>query len=496
MNFLIGENMKKVLMTAFFLLISIFAYAGKNQQDEIISVLPATLNEKEIRNWTMDNDGNFYYVVKRDEKYFILDQEKEVGPFDSFPYLNYVSKYGLIYEIVEDEKCYYSIGNKKLGPYDSIDWGICFSENDEHYFFLSKTGDVYFIITDSKTFGPFKREPSFTEINNDGSICYGVSNDFKTEIFIDSNKIDETVYTSFSYGRTDSFYYAKNEACRGTYSFYYGGEILGPYENIILLYSEDKPIWLYQEKGSKKTIAMCGDKKCGELPFDLFNHGYNIRTKKIGKDIDCTFTSSNDENKYIYRFHKGRLISYSYSYKKDGKEFISFNEKEYGPYDDFIFSCLTEDSVSWISNKPSAEIIPEGPAGIDGNAHPPFLISPPNYGEQQDFIVYKDGKEIYKFNNRNDIYFDDLITNKNGDYVLVYDFHNLCVNGKVHNFGHDGFFFLQGFVNETSDFIAMTTFAPYLGYSLWKNDRFHKTILTDDSVYYIDENVIRKIKLK
>lgn len=499
--------MKKKLLSALFMLVSIFAYAGKNQRGEKKYVLPSTLKEKDIRHWTMDDDGNFYYVFERDGRYYISGNENEIGPLESIPFVRFVPNYGLVYEIKENEKIFHSIGDKKLGPYDSSDWGICFSKNREHYFLIPKIGEEYFIVTDSQTFGPFRRKPLFTEIKDDGSVCYGISDDFKTEIFIDSKKIDEAFTVDFYFCGTDSFFYSKNEARPGTYSFYYDGKFLGPYEKIILLHLGGEPLWFCQDKG-KNAVLMSGDKKCGELPFDISSSDYSMKLRRFGKNNYCFFSSYGKESEYVCLFDNEKLISYSYIFEKDGKKFVSFNNKEYGPYDNVSFSGITEDSVFWtvdfwsVDETPDEELsdeiifdegVPEGPVGVEGV--PPFSYSRPHYGEKNDLSLYRNEKLIDEFKNCNDIFIDDLIANKKGDYVFEYNFHNLCVNGKVHAFDDDSFF-LQGFVNGTSDFIAMTLSDSYTGFSLWKKNKFHKAIVTDDSVYYIDGDVVWEIKIK
>lgn len=490
--------MKKYLLLTFYFLISIFAYAEKKQMSDIISVLPSEVKENNIVFWIKDDKENFYYEFKKDDKYYICGPQKDIGPFEDKQNINFIPEYGLTYSIIENEKTYFLIGNTKLGPYDSVEWSPIFSKNKKHFFLIPKIGDDYFIVTDTQTFGPFKHEPSFTEIKNNGSVCYGVKNDLKTEIFIDSKKIDEAFDVSFFYGQVDSFFYTKDDAKPGTHSFYYNGKYFGPYEKIIFLYYQKKPLWLYQEKG-KKTVIMNGDKKCYDLPFYISSSGYNIRTRRIGKKNFCVFSSDNHENKNIFLLCNEKLVSYSYVFEKDGKEFVSFNDKEYGPYDDVLFSGITGDSVfwqedSWSIDETTDEDVFDGPAGIEGI--PPFLDSWSHYGEKHDLTLYRNGNKFYEFNNCHDHYIDDLIENKKGDYVIDFDFHKLCVNGTVYEFGFDDFFLLDDFVNETSDFIAMTVFDSYFGYSLWKDNKFYKAILTDDSVYYIDGDVIRKIILK
>lgn len=63
--------MRNNFCVLFFLLIFTFVHAEKNLQSDMISVLPPGLSEKDIRNWTMDDDENFYFVSEKDGKYYI-----------------------------------------------------------------------------------------------------------------------------------------------------------------------------------------------------------------------------------------------------------------------------------------------------------------------------------------------------------------------------------------------------------------------------------------
>ena len=361
----------------------------------------------------------------------------------------------------------------------------CISKDGQFYTIVKQESDgSWYIYTETKDYGPFIKEPDFVMRKENGSICFCVYEKESASRYVYTDGKKSGPY-SFVFGNpftisAKKFIYSYTDSETGKSHLCIDGKNSPPYDSInICLLGDDRFFWVKTEttnQNKKKTSLMENEKEIYRIDGD--SHSWS--TYSFPSGMFC-FSFDLESKTSALLIQNGKIISRADVEKFDGKKFVTYNKKKYGPFDEVQnlhindnFNCIfTAETISF-------EEGPQGIVGITDNFDmdidweiesfdPPEYhnmdgLTPPLYVDGEQYIktvtsrvihcINKDGSErTLPFSS--DTSLINIICN---DETIAYsDFDNVIfINGEKHVITDYTRAYLRGFAKDGSIILMLS----------------------------------------
>ena len=363
----------------------------------------------------------------------------------------------------------------------------CMSKDGQYYTIVKQENDGnWYIYTETKDYGPFIKEPDFVMRKENGSICFCVYEKGTSSRYVYTDGKKSGPY-SIVFGNpftisAKKFIYSYTDSETGKSHIYIDGKNSPPYDSInICLLGDDRFFWVKTEttnQNKKKTSLMENEKEIYRIDGD--SHSWS--TYSFPSGMFC-FSFDLESKTSALLIQNGKIISRADVEKFGDKNFVTYNKKKFGPFDEVDnlhindnFNCIfTAETISF-------EEGPQGIVGITDNFDmdidweiesfdPPEYhnmdgLTPPLYVDDEQYIktvtsrvihcINKDGSErTLPFSS--DTSLINIICN---DETIAYsDFDNVIfINGEKHVITDYTMAYLRGFAKDGSIILMLSNF--------------------------------------
>ena len=381
----------------------------------------------------------------------------------------------------------------------------CISKDGQYYTIVKQENDgSWYIYTETKDYGPFIKEPDFVMRKENGSICFCIYENETSSRYVYTDGKKSGPY-SFVFGNPFTisakkfiYSYTDSETCKSHLCI--DGKISAPYDSMcVCVLSDDLILWTKTEhtaQNKEKTTLMYNEKEIYRIDEDSYS--YNAHSFPSG--MIC-FSFETKSNSTALLIQNGKIISRADVEKFGDKNFVTYNKKKYGPFDEVDnlhindnFNCIF--SVEKIS-------LEEGPRGISNehdfdmdipweieSPYPPEYYdangtTPPHYadGEFEYFMtiteqvihcINKDGTERTLPVSPNSLLMSIIC---NDEKIVYSEFDNeIFINGEKRVFPDYTSAYLIGFTKDGSILLVLSN-----------SQEAERVILRNDTVYKISE---------
>ena len=381
----------------------------------------------------------------------------------------------------------------------------CISKDGQFYTIVKQESDgSWYIYTETKDYGPFIKEPDFVHRKENGSICFCVYEKGTSSRYVYTDGKKSGPYTNvfgnpFAIG-VKEFIYSYTDSETGKSHIYIDGKNSPPYDSInICLLGDDRFFWVKTEttnQNKKKTSLMENEKEIYRIDGD--SHSWS--TYSFPSGMFC-FSFDLESKTTALLIQNGKIISRADVEKFGDKNFVTYNKKKYGPFDE-VHNLHINDNFNCIFSVEKVSLM-EGPRGISSehdfdmdipweieSPYPPDYYdangtTPPHYadGEFEYFMtvteqvihcINKDGTERTLPVSPNSLLLSIIC---NDEKIVYSKFDNeIFINGEKRVFPDYTSAYLIGFAKDGSIILVLSN-----------SKEAERVILRNDTVYKISE---------